>query len=485
MQVVEIKLKAKSDNNSSNITKFGIGVADPQSSFTLSYNTAGLLSKQLWGSLNFLFGNNNADLSLIYQPGTLANIIYQTANLAVNFLDAIFPNSGIIQSENEYTTPLGINQLQLNKKNIHWDIGNEGISPPSTFIIKENQTSLILNSFDQASIKTAIINQQIEITNIEGNFILEGSYLVFDVTLDGNSDLFELNGDGLDFDNITKDKNFSAQISVNSKATSESYYFDFSQEKLQYTNLNLDSSLIDQDTELTSGFGSDSLITGNGNDTIYADNQSEDGYQNHGNDTVNGMNGDDWIQGNAGNDIIIGGNGGDTLRGGKGNDSIYGESLSDSVDEDPGSEPTGSKDDMIVGGRGNDEIYGGSGDDNIFGDNSRTKDTSRWEYNDTINGGSGKDTIDGGYGDDTITGGSGNDLFIFKPGDDNDTITDFEASGIKDIIDLSAYQTSFNSLLIENTNYGARIQVPGYLNDSITLNGIDKADLVESDFHFI
>jgi Ca2+-binding RTX toxin-like protein len=50
---------------------------------------------------------------------------------------------------------------------------------------------------------------------------------------------------------------------------------------------------------------------------------------------------------------------------------------------------------------------------------------------DTLIGGSGTDMLVGGGGDDSLTGGPGGDLFLFRPGDGNDLITDF---GIDDAI---------------------------------------------------
>ena len=56
---------------------------------------------------------------------------------------------------------------------------------------------------------------------------------------------------------------------------------------------------------------------------------------------------------------------------------------------------------------------------------------------DTITGTTADETITGGTGDDTLTGGGGSDVFVFAPGDGDDTITDF--STVDDRIDLRAY----------------------------------------------
>src|SRR5215207_4837699 len=71
--------------------------------------------------------------------------------------------------------------------------------------------------------------------------------------------------------------------------------------------------------------------------------------------------------------------------------------------------------DTLVGGAGPDTIQGFAGDDRLSG----------LEGNDIIRGGTGSDVITGGPGADTLTGASGRDVFVFRPGDGNDTVTDF------------------------------------------------------------
>ncbi|MBE8951012.1 MAG: calcium-binding protein, partial [Quinella sp. 3Q1] len=69
---------------------------------------------------------------------------------------------------------------------------------------------------------------------------------------------------------------------------------------------------------------------------------------------------------------------------------------------------TGSKDDDYIEGReGADLIKGGNG-------------------NDTIDGGKNNDKIYGGAGDDSLWGGEGEDIFLYRDGDGNDVIADFE-----------------------------------------------------------
>ncbi|WP_424433944.1 M10 family metallopeptidase C-terminal domain-containing protein [Planktotalea sp.] len=73
------------------------------------------------------------------------------------------------------------------------------------------------------------------------------------------------------------------------------------------------------------------------------------------------------------------------------------------------------------GDAGADTLNGDAGDDRLFG-------------------GDDDDVLIGGAGNDAMNGGEGADTFIFRQGDGNDTITDFE-DGI-DLIDISDFAGS-------------------------------------------
>lgn len=156
-----------------------------------------------------------------------------------------------------------------------------------------------------------------------------------------------------------------------------------------------------------------------------------------GDDSVYGGAGADTIDGGTGNDRIEGRAGADTIFGGTGDDTIVGY---DSANMAAGGIIAGSDDgsaDYIDGGDGNDIIAGGAG-------------------NDTLIGGADRDTIIGGAGNDVLTGGLGNDIFMYTPGDGNDTISDFNAGNTgtlsdddnanNDFIDLSAYYDNIGEL---------------------------------------
>ena len=77
-------------------------------------------------------------------------------------------------------------------------------------------------------------------------------------------------------------------------------------------------------------------------------------------------------------------------------------------------------DDHLYGMGGEDTFNGYDGEDYIEGGAD----------NDTINGGNDNDTLVGGEGQDTLNGGAGNDIYIYSPGDGEDTIIDTEIPGI-------------------------------------------------------
>ena len=60
--------------------------------------------------------------------------------------------------------------------------------------------------------------------------------------------------------------------------------------------------------------------------------------------------------------------------------------------------------------------------------NEKDNYLSGGKKNDTLIGGAGNDTLWGGKGKDELWGGSGADVFIFRAGDGNDTISDYDYS---------------------------------------------------------
>jgi Ca2+-binding RTX toxin-like protein len=92
--------------------------------------------------------------------------------------------------------------------------------------------------------------------------------------------------------------------------------------------------------------------------------------------------------------------------------------------------------DIITGTSGNDAITGANGSDTLNGGRG----------NDTLIGGGGGDIINGSLGNDSLTGGKGPDIFILRPREGTDTITDFTLSGSngKDAIGLGGGLSTSN-----------------------------------------
>jgi len=127
---------------------------------------------------------------------------------------------------------------------------------------------------------------------------------------------------------------------------------------------------------------------------------------------------DGIVDGTTGNDLI---------------DTAYlGDPQGDRVDNNDalGVQGTTGDGDVINGFQGNDTIRAGAGDD-------------------IVDGGAGNDVISGGAGNDTLIGGDGNDTFIYAPGDNLDTLLDFNFGNTgtlndvditnNDRVDLSAF----------------------------------------------
>lgn len=136
--------------------------------------------------------------------------------------------------------------------------------------------------------------------------------------------------------------------------------------------------------------------------------------------------------------------------------------------------------DRIVGTGGNDVFDGGAGNDRIngLGGNDRM---SGGAGKDLLFGQSGKDRLDGGAGDDTSTGGGGKDTFVFSGG--HDTVRDFG----NDLIDLrsAAGIRNFRDLVNNHLDdVGGDAVITDARGNSMTLTGVDSADLATGDFLF-
>ena len=184
-----------------------------------------------------------------------------------------------------------------------------------------------------------------------------------------------------------------------------------------------------------------------------------------GNDTVEGGAGDDTLNGQSGDDILIGGDGLDFLTGKIGDDMLFGGADNDQLRGEEG-------DDHMEGGGAKDRMIGKANDDVLLGQ----------EANDKLFGNGGEDVIVGGVGKDSMNGGADADIFILAPGDQVDTIKDFEVG--LDQLDISAFGfESFAEVeaLMKEKNGRVQINLDGS-DDVVRLNGVLQADLSEGDF---
>ena len=103
---------------------------------------------------------------------------------------------------------------------------------------------------------------------------------------------------------------------------------------------------------------------------------------------------------------------------------------------------------------------------------------------DTIDGGNHNDTLNGGTGNDTMIGGAGDDTFVFRTGYDNDTIDDLAAgAGSGDVIDLVGMGfADLQSVLNNASQVGSDTLIDFGGGDSLTLTGVNLADLHQDDF---
>ncbi len=138
----------------------------------------------------------------------------------------------------------------------------------------------------------------------------------------------------------------------------------------------------------------------------------------------------------------------------------------------------------ITGTANNDELRGEGGNDSLFGLGG--DDRLRGEKgNDVLDGGDGNDRLRGEADDDILTGGAGNDRFEFSDRGGNDTVTDFNQAD--DVIFLSVVGINGMADLTIADNEAGDAVVSYFANGqttSVTLLGIDSADLSASDFIF-
>lgn len=186
--------------------------------------------------------------------------------------------------------------------------------------------------------------------------------------------------------------------------------------------------------------------------------------------------------GTAKNDVLAGGGTMDNVFGRGGNDKLAGGANDDVLNGDAGNDTLGggAGADHLDGGMGNDKLAAGDGNDMLMGGDGK----------DLLDGGAGHDMLDSGMGNDTLRGGTGADAFIVSPTSGNDVVLDFEATGkAQGAFDHVAFNDiNADDLAISESCKGTLISWDvnddGRSEGSILLQGVEMADLRQSDFMF-
>jgi hypothetical protein len=78
-----------------------------------------------------------------------------------------------------------------------------------------------------------------------------------------------------------------------------------------------------------------------------------------------------------------------------------------------------------------------------------------------LNGGAGNDTLWGGKKNDTLTGGDGSDIFIYRAGDGNDVIADYQSGDLLQIIDKKGNASPFKKATFKDDTLTLKIKGGG------------------------
>lgn len=244
----------------------------------------------------------------------------------------------------------------------------------------------------------------------------------------------------------------------------------------------------DGNDTLDGGAGDDKLYGGNGNDSLYGENGTDSLFGGASGDELYGGNDNDFLYGERGADSLFGGDGDDSLFGGNGHDRLYGDDGNDRL-------LGGHDDDRLYGGRGQDRMYGNDGLDRLYGGSSadimiggNDRDYLNGGIgNDRLYGGNGFDQLYGNAGNDLMVGGSGSDDFIFKSGQGDNIIRDFDALDNGEDIILRGVTaiTSYSDLAANHMEQsGANVVIDDGQGLTITLVNVDLGDLGARDFLF-
>jgi Ca2+-binding RTX toxin-like protein len=201
-------------------------------------------------------------------------------------------------------------------------------------------------------------------------------------------------------------------------------------------------------------------------------------------DTFSGINA---VRGTVNGDTLIASGTGTLFQGIRGNDTFTGGAGFDSIDYSRdfvygggGAVTVNLSAGTAIDGFGNTDTFtsiegaiGTNNADTLIGNNA----------NNSLIGLAGNDIFRGGAGNDTLTGGSGADTFVFAPGDNADTITDFSAAQ-GDTIDLTGF-TNIHTLaqvLARASQSGSDAFLNFGNGDTLTLSNTNAAGLTPANF---
>ena len=256
---------------------------------------------------------------------------------------------------------------------------------------------------------------------------------------------------------------------------------------------------------LNGGAGNDTLTAGNGDDTILfnlGDGQDlllENSSEYYSTDTLKfgtGILPGDVVVTRNGNDLIVTvGSGGDQIRIQSGMLSSWSHGgLVDRLVFADGTEwrveklalnlsavmgNGSSNPDTLSGAGANDTLQGMGGDDRLFG-NGGNDELYGGDNNDELYGSTGNDILDGGSGNDYLNGGGQDDTYIFRLGDGQDTINNWDYYNGISTVRFGAGITA-SQLSLARSAYDLVLSIAGTTDSIVFRNwsGYSDAGVVE------